>query len=40
MEIREDLIGFSALATAFAVGSNAGVTISGSLTKAGLADGY
>ena len=40
MELREDLIGFSLLATAWAAGGNAGVTVAGALTKAALADAF
>lgn len=40
MELREDLIGFSLLATAWAAGPNAGVTVAGALTKAALADAF
>lgn len=38
MELREDLIGFSLLNTAWGAGNNVGVTVAGALTKAALAD--
>lgn len=40
MELREDLIGFSLLDTAWAAGPNVGVTVAGALTKAALADAF
>jgi len=40
MELREDLIGFSLLASAWAAGPNAGVNVAGALTKAALADAF
>lgn len=40
LELREDLIFFSLLQSAFAAGPNSGVTVAGALTKAALADAF
>jgi len=40
IELREDLIFFSLLQSAFTAGPNAGVAVAGALTKAALADAF